>query len=346
MNRNPIFIGITLGDAGGIGPEVARKAVARRDWPSDLRFVLLGDPRALGAGAGRRVSVLPRGWEMLAPRSALPARVALLRRRARVFVWDPGAPGPLAIRPGRSTVSAARAAACWIEAAVAACRGGALDAMVTGPIAKHGFAKAGLDVPGNTELLARLTGTPRYAMMLTGGPLRVVLVTRHLPLARVPAAVTAESITTAVRLAAESIPWLRIRPARIAVCALNPHAGDGGALGAEEQSLIRPTVRRLRRAGLAVEGPIPGDVVFHRAVNGAFGVVVAMYHDQGLAPLKMLAFESGVNVTLGLPIVRTSPDHGTAFDIAGSGKADPGSMVEAIRTAYDAARRPNPWRKR
>jgi len=173
--------------------------------------------------------------------------------------------------------------------------------------------------------------------------LRVVLVTRHLPLARVAGAISQGAITEAVHLTAQALPWLGVRPKTIGVCALNPHAGDKGVLGREEITTIIPTLRALRRQGLAVEGPVPGDVIFHQARQGRYGAVVAMYHDQGLGPLKMIAFEEGVNLTLGLPIVRTSPDHGTAFDIAGKGVAHADSMAAAIRLAARLARRKNPW---
>ena len=317
-----IRIGITLGDINGIGPEVALRAAVRRGWPADARFVLIG------------------------ARSALDTQAKALRPPAGGRKVSQGGPTPdrqPALRPGRVRADASLAAEGWIRAAVGACLDGRLDAMVTAPICKEGFQKAGLRAPGHTELLAELTGARRFAMMLFGGPLRVVLATRHLPLSRVAANLTSDSILEAVRLTGEALPWLGCPRGRIGVCGLNPHAGDGGALGREEQEIIAPALWRARRAGFDVEGPVPADVIFFRAVRGEFDAVVAMYHDQGLGPLKMLAFESGVNVTLGLPIVRTSPDHGTAFDLAGRGRANPSSMVEAVRQAIALARRPNPW---
>jgi 4-hydroxythreonine-4-phosphate dehydrogenase len=223
---------------------------------------------------------------------------------------------------------------------------GRLDALVTAPICKEGFHEAGIPFPGHTEFLAALTKTRRFAMMLFGGPLRVVLVTRHIPLSEVPQCLTRGKVLEAIRLTAEALPWLGCRRARVAVCGLNPHAGEGGLLGREELTVIGPAVESARREGLRVFGPLPADTVFHAAAHGSFDAVVAMYHDQGLAPLKLIAFESGVNVTLGLPIVRTSPDHGTAFDIAGKNRADPSSMIEAVRNAIFLARRRNPWRNR
>jgi 4-hydroxythreonine-4-phosphate dehydrogenase len=249
----------------------------------------------------------------------------------------------LACHPGLIRVDASRAAHTWICEAVTACRAGILDAMVTAPISKEGFARAGIDVPGHTELLADLTRTRRFAMMLFGGCLRVTLVTRHVPLRRVPAMLTRPRIRQAIELTHAALPWLGVARSRIAVCGLNPHAGDGGTIGTEEQTVIAPVIRSLRRKHLDVLGPVPADTVFHEAHRGDYDAVVAMYHDQGLGPLKMLAFDTGVNLTLGLPIVRTSPDHGTAFAIAGTGTAREGSMLEAIKTAHRLALQPNPW---
>jgi 4-hydroxythreonine-4-phosphate dehydrogenase len=181
-------------------------------------------------------------------------------------------------------------------------------------------------------------------MMLMGGPLRVVTVTRHVPLAEVSNRLTRREIAEAIRLTDDALPWLGCRRRRIGVCGLNPHAGEGGDIGREEITTIAPAVRAAQRRGANVAGPIPSDVIFYQAVNGAYDAVISMYHDQGLGPLKMLAFEEGINLTLGLPIVRTSPDHGTAFDIAGKGKANPSSMVAAMRLACELAGKPNPWR--
>jgi len=317
-------IGITLGDVNGIGPEIALRAIARRDWPRNVHFVLVGSSSIVTAQA-RSLHLRPPG--------------------SRLSVWDPAPALAPAWKPGRIRADASRAAEAWIRAAVAACLDGRLHAMVTAPICKEGFKKAGIDVPGHTELLAELTGTRRYAMMLFGGPLRVVLATRHLPLADVARKLKKKDVLEAIRITGEALPWLGCRRARIGVCGLNPHAGDGGAIGREEIDVIAPAIRSARRSGFNVTGPVPADVIFHRAVRGDFDAVVAMYHDQGLGPLKMLAFETGVNVTLGLPIVRTSPDHGTAFDIAGRGRANPSSMIEAVRQAIALAQRRNPWKQ-
>ena len=311
-------IGITLGDINGIGPEVALKA-ARRRWSAGVELVFIGATASVAEQA-RRLD-LP-----------VPAHVD-----------DPGHPAP-PWQPGQVTAEAGAAAAAWITHGVRLCQQGRLDALVTAPISKEALHRGGVDFPGHTEMLAQLTGTSRFAMMLYGGPLRVVLATRHIALAAVPRALTAPVIREAITLTAEALPWLGARDPRIAVCGLNPHAGEGGAMGREEIEVIGPVVRELQAAGLPLEGPLPADTVFHRAAQGEFAAVVAMYHDQGLGPLKLVAFNEGVNVTLGLPLVRTSPDHGTAFGIAGRNVANPASMTEAITQAYFLSQRPNPWK--
>jgi 4-hydroxythreonine-4-phosphate dehydrogenase len=210
--------------------------------------------------------------------------------------------------------------------------------MVTAPVNKASIIRAGIPFIGQTEFLAERSGTDRFAMMLLGEDdrgrwLRVVLATTHLPLKEVPAQLTPEKISRAIELAAEACRRLALGRSRVGVCGLNPHAGEGGQLGTEEEILIGPVVRSAQEKGLDVTGPLAADSLFHLAYRGDFEVVVAMYHDQGLCPLKTIGFEKGVNWTLGLPFVRTSPDHGTAYDIAGRGVASPSSMQAAIRLA-------------
>jgi 4-hydroxythreonine-4-phosphate dehydrogenase len=246
--------------------------------------------------------------------------------------------------PGTITVDASRAAEMAIRRVVEGCLSGDLDAMVTAPISKEGLHKAGIHVPGHTELLAELTGTARYGMMLIGGGLRVMLVTRHIPISEVPAALTRENISEAIELTGQALEWFGLKNGKIGVCGLNPHAGDGGVIGREEIELINPAIEVARNKGFNVSDATPADTIFYQALNGQFDAVVAMYHDQGLGPLKMIGFDEGINVTLGLPIIRTSPDHGTAFDIAGQNKASARSMKSAIALAIDLAGKPNPWK--
>jgi len=313
-------IGITIGDTNGIGPEVAVKAAFKQNW-GDVRIVLIGP-------AGYLLDVCevfgfdpPDPWDG----SNDPGSVS---------IWEPEGTLETEVKFGEVDPAASTEAARWITFAVKACQGGVLDAMVTAPICKEGFHEAGIEVPGHTELLAQLTKSERVGMLLVGGPLRVGLVTRHLPIREVPDAITPEAIREITELVAEVLPRLGVqRKPNIGICGLNPHAGDGGTIGVEDRDIIAPTVEALRKDGLFVDGPIPADTIFHNALSEIYDAVIAMYHDQGLAPLKMLAFDIGVNITLGLPIVRTSPDHGTAFAIAGKGVANASSMVEAIKTA-------------
>ena len=312
-------IGITIGDVNGIGPEVALKAVARGRWPGDVRFVFYGSERGIRSQAA----------DMKIPVSR------------RIDFQDAG---DLKWHPGRIRVDASRMAGASIRVAVGDCLSGKLDAMVTAPICKEGLHKAGMNIPGHTEYLAELTGTKNYGMMLMGGGLRVMLVTRHLPLAEVPAALTRKTIRQHIELTGEALKLFGIRNGKIGVCGLNPHAGDGGVLGREEIELINPAARAARKRGYNVSDAVPADTVFYEARRGDYDAVVAMYHDQGLGPLKMAGFDEGVNITLGLPIIRTSPDHGTAFDIAGRNTASPKSMKNAISLAIEMAGKPNPWK--
>lgn len=220
-----------------------------------------------------------------------------------------------------------------IVRAVEDARAGKVQAIATAPINKAAFAAAGLPWPGHTDLLAHLCGVDEAIMMFWSEPLRVVLATVHVPLARVPASLTTDRLLRTIRTTAASMPRFGSPHPRIAVAGLNPHAGEGGLLGSEEAAVIAPAIQAARTEGVEVSGPYPGDTIFVRASRGEFDVVIATYHDQGLIPIKLLAFGHAVNVTIGLPIIRTSVDHGTAFDIARQDKADAGSMIEAIRLA-------------
>jgi len=244
-----------------------------------------------------------------------------------------GAPSELTFEPGRLSADAGRAAYDAIHAAVDDAKRGDVAAIATAPVNKMAFAQAGLPWKGHTDLLGYLTESPRVAMMFWSEPLKVVLATVHLPLADVPAALTRESVDGLIDLVADELPHLGMMHPRIAMAGLNPHAGEDGLMGNEERQVLRPAVEAAQQRRIDIDGPFPGDTVFVRASRGEFDVVIACYHDQGLIPVKLLAFGRAVNVTLGLPIIRTSVDHGTAFDIAGKGIADPSSMIEATLLA-------------
>jgi 4-hydroxythreonine-4-phosphate dehydrogenase len=235
--------------------------------------------------------------------------------------------------PGVLSAEAGRAAYELIVRATGDAQAGVVDAVATAPINKEAFQLAGLPWAGHTDLLAHLTDAKQVAMMFDSDALRVVLATVHIPLSQVSKAITREGLEGTIRLTAEALPRFIKMPPRIAVAGLNPHAGEHGLFGNEDDRVIAPAIASSRNRGIDVAGPFPADTVFVRAVRGEFDVVIACYHDQGLIPVKLLAFGKAVNVTLGLPIVRTSVDHGTAFDIAGKGVADPGSMIAAVRLA-------------
>jgi 4-hydroxythreonine-4-phosphate dehydrogenase len=275
--------------------------------------ITVGDPAGIGPE--------------IAAKAALDARV---RAACEPVLYGPSG-GSFA--PGVLSAAAGQAAYDAIVAAVTDAGAGTVDAIATAPINKLAFARAGLPWKGHTDLLAHLTGSRSVAMLFWSERLTVVLATVHIPLAEVPAALTRERLDDVIGLTARELPRFgRARP-RLALAGLNPHAGEGGVLGDEDDRILRPAVEAARAAGISIDGPLPADTVFLRASRGEFDCVIACYHDQGLIPVKMAAFGQAVNVTIGLPIVRTSVDHGTAFDIAGQDRADPGSMIEAVLLA-------------
>jgi 4-hydroxythreonine-4-phosphate dehydrogenase len=246
-----------------------------------------------------------------------------------IFASSPGE----AIVPGQLSAAAGQAAFNTIVAAVDAARAGRVDAIATAPVNKLAFARAGLPWKGHTDLLGHLTGAPRVAMMFYAPRMNVVLATVHVALAEVSQALTRARVDDTIALTVEAMAMFGIARPRIAQAGLNPHAGEDGLLGTEDAAILAPAVAAARARGIDITGPLPGDTVFVRSYRGEFDVVIACYHDQGLIPVKLLAFGTAVNVTLGLPIIRTSVDHGTAFDIAGRGRADPASMIQAVLLA-------------
>ena len=284
--------------------------------------ITVGDP----SGIGPEVSL----------KAAEDARV---QAAGEVVLYGPTTDAELAAFPsGKVTAEAGRSAYQTIKRAVSDVQAGRADALVTAPINKEAFAEAGLPWRGHTELLAHLTGAPRVAMMFYSEVLRVVLATVHVPLADVTALLTPDRLEATIRLTAAELPRFGFPNPRLAMAGLNPHAGEHGLLGREDEQILRPAVEVCRQAGINVVGPLPADTLFVSATRGEYDAVVACYHDQGLIPAKLVAFGRTVNVTLGLPIVRTSVDHGTAFDISRQGIADPSSMVEAVLLAARLAK--------
>ena len=324
------WIGVSLGDITGIGPEVTLKALALEAQADNTRYLLIGD-----AEHTRRLN------EQLGLKLPLQAYTGK-DEPGRFFLCQP-LPDSLPTILLEGSPAAARAAVAWVREGAERCLRGQLDALVTAPVNKEAIVRSGQAFIGQTELLSQLAGTDRTAMMLLGHDdrgrwLRVALATTHLPLKLVSDHLTQPKIEMVIELAAQACKNLGLQRARVAVCGLNPHAGEGGEMGTEEQTTIAPAVDATRRRQIDVLGPSSADALFYYAFKGHCDAVVAMYHDQGLVPLKMIAFDTGVNWTLGLPFIRTSPDHGTAYDIAGQGKANPSSMVAAIRLAKQLAR--------
>jgi len=324
VSERPI-IAITMGDPAGVGPEIAARALARDEVWDCCRPLVVGD-------AGCLAQAVALVGAPLAPHPI--ADVSEVR-------FDPTAPDVLDLRnvdstvlqPGRLSATAGRAAVAYVERAVELALAGEVDGIATGPINKAALQAAGIPSIGHTELLAALTGTERVTTMLATPGLRVVHVTRHVPLREVAAHITRERVLETIRLTDEGLRGMGIPRPRLAVAALNPHGGDEGLIGREEIEAIGPAVEAAQAEGVDAYGPIPADSVFFRTIRGEFDAVVAMYHDQGHIPIKTHGFERSVTVTLGLPIVRTSVDHGTAFDIAWQGVASEESLVEAIRLA-------------
>jgi 4-hydroxythreonine-4-phosphate dehydrogenase len=276
--------------------------------------ITAGDPAGIGPEIARKAADDPRVLAVCEP-----------------VIYGP--PDGSRFEPGILSAEAGRAAYDAICAAVRDALDGRVSAIATAPVNKLGFSRAGLHWKGHTDLLADLTHAPRVAMMFWSEPLKVVLATVHVPLAEVPRLLTRALLGEIIDLTARELPRFGIVRPRLALAGLNPHAGEEGLLGSEETQVLRPAVEDARGRGIAIDGPFPGDTIFGRATRGEFDAVIACYHDQGLIPVKLLAFGRAVNVTLGLPIVRTSVDHGTAFDIAGKGIADPSSMIEAVLLA-------------
>jgi len=324
----PAALALTLGEPAGIGPDITFAAWRRRAELDLPPFYLLADPKFIARRASRIPEVAIAVIEPLAAAATFAGALPVVDIGVSVTA-EPG-------RPDRSSAPAAIAA---IRHAVADVGGGRAAAIVTNPIAKNILYQSGFAEPGHTEYLAKLaeaqTGIAALPVMMLWSPeLAVVPVTIHLPLREVPARLSIDLIVETGRITARDLrERFGIARPRLAVAGLNPHAGEQGTLGDEDLTLVRPAVERLRVEGIDARGPLPADSLFHQAARARYDVALAMYHDQALIPIKTLAFDHAVNVTLGLPFVRTSPDHGTAFDIAGSGRADPSSLVAALKLA-------------
>jgi 4-hydroxythreonine-4-phosphate dehydrogenase len=279
----------------------------------------VGDPAGIGPEIAQKAAADPS-----------------VRAVCEPIIFSP--PADSAIRAGEVSAAAGRAAYDTLVRAVDAAKRGEVDAIATAPVNKLAFSQAGLHWKGHTDLLAHLCGVDHVAMMFHSPQLKVVLITVHVPLIEVSSLITPELVDRTIALTVDAMRGFGSSTPRLALAGLNPHAGEGGVIGAEDDRVLAPAVARARARGIDLSGPIPGDTVFVRASRGEFDCVIACYHDQGLIPVKLLAFGQAVNVTIGLPIIRTSVDHGTAFDIAGKGAADPGSMIAAVKLAAEMCR--------
>lgn len=324
-------IGITIGDPSGIGPEISLKAIADEEVLTACTPILIGDAQYLAHWS--RIFNLARGFDVINEGESWPSNLdsPVIYNLANI---------PGSIEMGKEQADCGKAAAEFIEAAVMLCGIGQLDAIVTAPINKLSLYLAGYAYPGHTEFLADLTHTNEFAMTFFAPALRVSLLTTHVPLNEVSSYVKKNALEKLIRLVHRELLSLGFERPRIAVAALNPHGGEGTLFGIEEASEMIPAIESCRELdGINVSGPHSGDTVFLRAVRGEFDLVISCYHDQGLIPVKCFSFGEAVNVTLGLPFIRTSVDHGTAFDIAGQGKADHSSMIAAIKLAVELFQR-------
>jgi 4-hydroxythreonine-4-phosphate dehydrogenase len=332
-----------MGDVAGIGPEIVARACEDPTIRACCRPLIVGDPQILRR-ALRQIGSSATVREQDSPTAAA-------EDEAQIDCWNPLTPettaGLSAVKPGALDARAGRAAYEWLVASARAALAQTIDGIVTAPLNKAALHLAGLDYPGHTEILAAECGVSQYAMMLFVPPshavrsprgLGVAHVTLHTSVASVPALLTTDGIADKISLVRDFLLRIGVVSPRIGVCALNPHAGEEGLFGDEERRIIRPAIDRFAPRGWTIQGPIPADALIRRAIAGEFDGVVAMYHDQGHIPIKLVARDLAVNITLGLPIVRTSPSHGTAFDIAGKGLAKPEGMIEAIRMASLLAR--------
>jgi len=313
MSKKPT-IGITMGDPNGIGPEIIVKALSCAEVQGLCETVVFGNTEIIQAAANN---------------SGL---------KTNIKVEDCSNFGKDDLKPGMVDRKAGQASLDYINTAVNSALAKEIDAIVTAPISKESTHLAGSVYPGHTEMLKDLTGAQEAIMMFEGGRFKVMLVTIHTTLSEVPGLITKDRVLSTIQITHDSlINLFKISEPKIVACGLNPHAGESGAFGDEEINHIIPAVKEAREAGINIEGPLPADTLFYYANQGKWDAVVAMYHDQGLIPFKMVSFNEGVNITLGLPIIRTSPDHGTAYDIAWKGKADPSSMIAAIKAATQLA---------
>lgn len=324
-DKRPI-IAITMGDPAGIGPEIIIKALSLAEISRICRPIVIGDARVM-KNAMQNSKSSPVVLNVVKRVDAGNYQTGI------VNILDMDNVESSKLKMGKISVEAGRAAIKYIERAIDLAMEKKVDAIATAPINKEAIHKAGYKFDGHTELLAKRTGASNYAMMFLSDSIRIMLVTTHMALSQVSKELDKKKILATIKLADKELTELLGKRPKIGVAGLNPHAGENGIFGSEEEKIIAPAVEEAKKLGINVKGPISADAIFYLANIGMFDIVIAMYHDQGLIPLKLLSFNKSVNVTIGLPIIRTSVDHGTGFDIAGKGWANPSSMIQAIKVA-------------
>ena len=336
MRLRKAIVAITMGDPAGVGPEICMRALNSPEVSAHCVPAVFGDAEVLRRCAAHL------GWNLSAPVVSLGEFASMDRCRQAVVVNVPALEHK-AFQPGQANANTGAAGYAFVQRGIDAALSGQVDAVVTAPLNKEAMRRAGVEFPGHTEIFAHRTSAKRWCMMQYSDELSCAFVTTHVGYAEVPRLLTARRVLGVIRLAAEGMERLRARKSKVAVCGLNPHAGERGLFGSgEEERIILPAVEAARREGLEVEGPLPPDTAFLPSRRKAVDAVVCMYHDQGHIPVKALAFDSAVNITLGLPIVRASVDHGTALDIAWQGKASPSSLFHALRLAGQLAGQTSP----
>lgn len=329
-NREKSLIGITMGDPGGIGPEVILKALTSPETRTAANYVIIGSEKVLSdtadnLGIEAELQLSHIDYTSLNSNRCFTDKINVLDLD-NISVYDAKSHKPLP-ECGKASVE-------YVFKGLDLALGGEIDALVTAPISKEAIKLAGFDFAGHTELLKEKTSVENVVMFMVGKGLRVSFVTTHLAVNEVSEFINRENVFSTIQITATGLKtFFDIDQPKIAVCGLNPHCGDGDRFGTEERDVIIPAIACAQEMGIDCHGPLSADTVFNKALNGKFDVVVVQFHDQGTIPIKMHAFDSGVNITLGIPVIRTSPTHGTAFDIAGKGIANPGSMIEAIKTA-------------
>jgi len=329
--KSKLLIGITMGDPCGIGPEIILKSLKSPAVRKIANYVIIGNKNA---------------FDQAARTLKIPFKYRIISHIAEIENSNPPV-SLLSINDFKSnlmkqkkpTAEGGELSVQCVIRGINLAMSGHIDALVTAPICKAAIHLGGYGYPGHTEMLKIFSGVDQVVMLMVGGKLKVAFATTHIAIKDVPQSITPEGILGTIIICNEGLKkYFGLKRPRIAVCGLNPHAGEEGIFGGEERKVIIPAIEKARKKGICCEGPVSADTVFYKALNGAYDVVVAIYHDQGAIPLKLHAFETGVNITLGIPFVRTSPDHGTAYDIAGKGIADPRSMIEAIKMALRMAK--------